>query len=253
MTGVAALAGEVAAEESSKAVAPYVGGRGLISLEGQTGLTINPTSGTAAEGSFSTQYCALIQEAGGDQVVGHGFLATYGVTDWLEVGAYALLVTDLNSSPNTRFNIGTGQGNVRLRLLKDEGWIPELSIGGNARVGNDILERHTVWVAASKGFMFDTDLPVKGIRFHVGFRQFWQDSDFNEETGSIGFIGGELVLPLNLYLVAEVSNRGDVFAKTPYSVGVQWRDPRGYGFTLSAVQPGGADHTAVYVGIGVNF
>ncbi len=232
---------------------PYVGGRGLISLEGQTGLTINPTSGTAAEGSFSIQYCALLQEAGGDEVVGHGVLATYGVTDWLEVGVYGLLVTDIDASPTEQFNIGTGQGNVRLRLLKDEGWIPELSIGGNARAGNDRLERHTVWLAASKGFSFDESLPVKGIRFHAGFRQFWQDSDFNEGDGSIGFVGGELVLPLDLYLIGEVSNRGDVFAKTPYSVGVQWRHPRGYGLTVSVVQPGGADHAAVYVGIGVNF
>jgi hypothetical protein len=249
---VAALASEASAE-SSMASAPYVGGRGLISLEGQTGLTINPTSGTAPEGSFSPQYCALIQEVGGDQLVGHGFLATYGVTDWLEVGGYGLLVTDIDASPTNEFNIGTGQGNVRVRLLKDQGWIPEISVGGNGRFGNDRLERHTIWVAASKGFKFGDDLLISGIRFHAGFRQFWQDNDFNERDGSIGFVGGELELPLNLYLTGEVSNRGDVFAKTPYSVGVQWRDPRGYGLTLAAVQPGGADHTAIYVGIGVNF
>lgn len=231
----------------------YVGGRGLITAEGPTGMFLNPTSGTAAKGQLTAQVCALIFEAGGDTRVGYGFLATYGFTDWFEAGVFGLLVDDIEPTPTDDFRIGAGQVNFRLRLMRDEGAMPEISVGGMAQEGNDLLARNTIFIAASKGFSFGQDNFIRGVRFHLGFRQFWQDSDVNEANGSIGYVGGELELPLDLYLVGEVSNKDDVFTRRPYSVGVQWRDPRGYGFSLALTQPGNADHAAVYAGIGVNF
>lgn len=232
---------------------PYVGGRGLITEQGPTGMFLNPTSGTPAKGQVTAQYCVAILELGNDTVFGQGVLGTIGITDWFEAGVFGLLIDDLDKSPTEEFSIGAVQPHVRLRLLKDVGTLPELSVGAMFQEGHRVLERRTIFVAASKGIEFGDQAIVRGVRVHLGFRQFWQDSDVNEANGSIGYIGGEIGLPKYLYLVGEVSNKDDVFTKRPFSIGLQLRHPDGFGFSLAMIQPGTADHAGVYVGIGVNF
>jgi hypothetical protein len=92
----------------------------------------------------------------------------------------------------------------------------------------------------------------RGGRLHAGFRQFRQDPDVNEEDGSIFYFGAELKLPKNWFLVGEVSTKDDVYAHTPYAIGVQYRGASG-GLTFAVTQPGNSDDPAYYIGIGVTF
>src|SRR5438128_9036624 len=61
--------------------------RGLITLEGPSGMFINPTSATLPQGTFILNYCVFVPTLPqGIGLVGHGVLLSYGVRDWLEVG-----------------------------------------------------------------------------------------------------------------------------------------------------------------------
>src|SRR3546814_8563130 len=115
--------------------------------------------------------------------------------------------------------MGAAQGNVRVRLLKDEGAVPEVSVGGMYRAGDDYLRQEQLFIAASKGFAVDPGGIVPGIRLHAGFRQLWQDRDVKERDGSIVFAGLDLGLPHDLHLVGEVSTKDAVYRRTPFSVG----------------------------------
>jgi hypothetical protein len=236
---------------------PYVGGRGLLTVEGPTGMFLNPTSGTAPAGKFDPQACVLFFDVNGDHATGYGLLLTYGVTDWFEIGTYGLLVDGLNPAVTGEETLLAGQINARVRLLRDEGGLPEVSVGGMIQEGHDPLRRHTLYIAASKGFDFGTHGLFQGARVHAGFRQFWQDPDVHEEEeGSIFYIGAELKLPANWYLVGEVSTKDDVYEHTPYAVGLQYRGSVGgllSGLTIAVMQPGNSDDPAFYFGIGVTF
>jgi len=226
--------------------APYVGGRGLITEELATGMFINPTSGTLPQYQGTVQYCALIFKVADNTVVGHGAIATFGVTDWLEVGGGGLLA-DL---PGPADDPVVGGPQVRLRLLKDERWLPEMSVGGVFLFGDKELEKNTVYIAASKGVKVSDTGFVRSARGHIGFRQAWVEVG---EDGSFGFVGGEIELSNHLFTVAEVSNKAGGATKVPWAAGIQVRHPGGFGFTLAAVQTPLSDKVAVYVGVGINF
>lgn len=226
--------------------APYVGGRGLITDELVTGMFLNPTSGTLRQYEFTLQYCALIFHAGDQTAVGHGALAGFGITDWLEVGAQGLIV-DL---PGNEDNPNVAGPQVRVRLLKDEAGFPEVSVGGIFLFGDEALEKHTAYVAASKGFKISDTGLLRGVRAHAGFRQAWVEVG---EDLSIFYVGGELQLPRYVYIVAEVSTKDGGLTKVPWAVGVQVRHPDGFGLTLALVQTGTLKDLAVYVGVGINF
>ena len=224
----------------------YDGGRGLITLEGVSGMFLNPTSGTLPAGSLTAQYCAAVLDKGGTEVQ-HTAMFSYGVTDWFEIGALGR-VTDPANGPD----IGGGGPLARLRLLKDESWLPELSVGGMLREGNERIDKRTVFVAASKRLPFkDNALFLLSLRGHVGFRQIWQNSRVNEANGSIVYGGLEVEFPYNVYAVGELSTRDDVFAHYPYSFGLQWRPTQVVGLSLAGIQTGGEDQIGFYAGIGV--
>lgn len=246
---VTVVLGALGAAQAQEANNPYVGGRGLITIEGVTGMFLNPTSGTLPEGAFTAQYCVAILRQNDDEELMHTGLVSYGVTDWLEVGAFGRV----NDQDNVDHSIGAGGPLIRARLLKDEGWMPEFSVGALSRNGYENLERHTLFAAASKYVPIDPEGWVRGFRLHVGFRQFWQDSDVNEANGSIPYVGGELALPGNLFLVSEVASKDDVSEHNPMSFGVQWRPSPNFGFSAAAVQTGGEDRLSPYLGIGISF
>jgi len=58
----AAFAGQETAEKEVVAPAPYEAGRGLITLEGPSGMFINPTSATLPKGAYTAQYCLFFPE-----------------------------------------------------------------------------------------------------------------------------------------------------------------------------------------------
>lgn len=243
---VAQAAGSTTSGGGAEGPAAYVGGRGLITDELATGMFLNPTSGTLGRYETTLQYCALIFHAGQDTGVGHGVIAAFGVTDWLEIGAGGLLV-DLPGKGDQPTVAGP---TARVRLLKDEGWQPEVSIGGIFLFGDEPLEKKTLYVAASKGFKIGDSGLVRSARLHAGFRQAWVEAG---KDGSFGFVGGEVELPKHVFVVAEVSNKSGGADRIPWAAGIQVRHPAGYGFTLAAVQTGTLQNLAVYVGVGISF
>jgi|RhiMetdeSRZDD1v2_1073273.scaffolds.fasta_scaffold13391_2 hypothetical protein len=229
--------------------ASYSGGRGLITFEGISGMFLNPTSGTLGQGQLTLQYCAAILGESNTTQVTHTAMLTYGITDWLEVGVQGR-ISDFSDPDRT---IGAGGPLLRARLLKDESWWPELSVGGLLREGQADLTRRTLFVAASKGMQITNAGFFRSFRLHGGFRQFWESTAEHEGDASIVYIGGEIELLKYLYFVGEVSNKDDAFAHTPFAFGVHLRHPSGFAFTFSGVQRGNQDHIDPYVGIGFNF
>jgi len=45
---------------------------------------------------------------------------------------------------------GLGGPLVRVRLTKDEGWVPQISIGGYGKYGTNVLDQTTAFLAAYK-------------------------------------------------------------------------------------------------------
>jgi hypothetical protein len=224
----------------------YQGGRGLITLEGISGMFLNPTSGTLPARSLTAQYCVAILERNERTEYQHTAMVSYGVFDWLELGVLGR-ITDPAENPT----VGGGGPLARLRFLKDDGWLPELSAGGMIREGNDRIDKQTVFVAASKRFPFvENPFRLGSVRLHGGFRQIWQNSEVNEANGSIFYGGVEVEFPYDLWLVGELSNKTDVFNHQPYAFGAQWRPTDVLGLSVAGVQTGGDDQVSLFVGIG---
>ena len=196
--------------------APYEAGRGLLTLEGPTGMFINPTSATLPQGAFTAQYCFSLPENDSNPW-GHGALLAYGVTDWLEVGGIASYVS-LESADDPL----AGGPFARVRLLKDEGWVPQFSIGGYSAFGDAAVERYGIFGAFYKRLPIDEDGFLKSIGFHAGVRQTWHEDPIDDNFHVYG--GVEVQLPLRFYIVGEVSSKdSDSQDDVPYAFGIQWR------------------------------
>ena len=220
----------------------YEGGRGLITTEGPSGMFINPTSGTMAAHAATLQYCFLLPTNDFSEVMGHGALLAYGVTDFLEVGAIANYINfDGGDDPSA---VGPM---ARLRLMQDEAFLPELSVGYYGKFGDDALDQQTIFLAAYKRIPIgDESGPVKSIGIHGGVRETW-DTPEDDETFRV-YGGLEVQLPLRFYLVGEVSS-DDNAAETPYAYGIQWR-LGGINISTAGIQNGNLQEDAFYFGIG---
>nr|MBI3614026.1 hypothetical protein [Nitrospirota bacterium] len=247
----------------------YNGGRGLITLSGPTGMFLNPTSGTMAKGSFTAQaFVTVIKPLPNkDQFPWYNALASYGVTDWLEVGAIGTFVDRSNrvGTENVNHSVMAGGGFVRLRVLKDEGYLPETSLGFTSLNGDDLVARQTLFLATSKRFAINEQGFFKAFRVHMGGRQYWQTpgSDMSFKTwrfiaqrgpnDTIGYAGGELSLPNNIYLIGETQTMESGGRYMPWSAGIQARLDNGFGLSFSILQPGYSSSVTAYIGIGINF
>ena len=227
----------------------YVGGRGLLTMEGPTGMFINPTSGTMPEGAFTAQYCFFLPNwSSSDPLMAHGALLSYGVTDWLEVGA---LLSYLDIDKGGDFFSGGPM--VRARLLKQDDIMPELSVGFYAYFGDK--EEYNPFIALFKSFEIDRDGFLRSVGFHLGVRErFIEKGPFagNDSDTPVGYFGVEIELPLRLYLVGEVSTKDkDYSDSTPYAFGVQWR-LGGINISVAATDPGFpfVDEPSLFFGIG---
>lgn len=229
---------------------PYIGGRGLLTIQGPSGLFINPTSGTLPVGAFTAQYCFFLPNNDTDILMAHGGLISYGVTDWLEIGG-VLGGKDFDSNINASDRFYGGPM-VRARLLKDEGGLPEVSVGGYAYFGDE--ENYNAFLAVFKGFEISKDGFIRSVGVHAGLRQTW-----NEEPGSdlsdspVGYFGLEVELPLRLYLVGEVSTEDKDLGNddVPYAFGVQWR-AGGINISVAFTDPGFGivDEPSFFFGVG---
>ena len=153
VTSLLSAAGVMAGETSNQAAAPappppapYEANRGLLTIEGPTGLFINPTSATLPKGAFTAQYCFLLPDTDFEGTIVHGFLISYGVTDWLEFGGIGNIFQD---APGT---IGAGGPMIRLRLLKHKGLIPQFSIGSYGKMVRMFVEQASIFAVFTERF-----------------------------------------------------------------------------------------------------
>lgn len=230
--------------------APYEAGRGLITLEGPSGMFINPTSATLPQGTFTAQYCLLFPNQDTD-VVGHGIMMSYGVKDWLEVGLTGNML-DLNAGVDRE--VAAGGPLVRIRLLKDESWWPQFSVGAYAKWGAARLNQITAFAAAYKRIPISESGPVRSVAFHAGLRESWFDADVAQSDSFTGYFGAEVQLPYRIYLIGEISTpgftRGGKRPKSnPYAWGAQWR-LRGVNLSVAAMDQDGTGRVGIWSGIG---
>ena len=246
----------------------YSGGRGLITASGPTGMFLNPTSGTLTKGAISAQVFGSIIKpmsttGGQDQFGYYNGLLGYGVTDWLEVGGLVQVVDRSNNADQQA--VAAGGGYVRVRVLKDQGLIPEVSVGGMFFEGNEMLDRQTLFTALSKRVAISDTGFFRGFRLHVGGRYYWQ-KDQSElgfknwttlaqrgDSAAVGYVGAELELPKHLFLVSEIQSRETGDQRQPFSVGLQFRHPEGFGLSVALLRPGFQEGMTAYIGIGINF
>jgi hypothetical protein len=256
---------------------PYHASRGLITLQGPSGMFINPTSATLPQGKFTLQYCLFFPNRDTD-IVGHGTLISYGVMDWLEAGFVGNLI-DVNDDliPDTRairraiaraepisadkagkdkeFVIGGPM--VRARLLRDREWWPEISVGGYLKWGTNALNSGTIFVAVSKRIPIDPDGFFKSIVIQTGARETWFDKPQGpgqvRDSGRV-YGGLELELPYRFYLIGELTQKDNDFdRRMPFAYGVQCRLP-GVNLTFAALQDGGQhERIGLYSGVGISF
>jgi len=251
-----------AVRRAPRAASPaYKGGRGLITLQGMSGMFLNPTSGTLDQGQLTVQYCLYVDRFDLNNVVGHGIMASYGVTDWLEVGAFGNLA-EIDGFDRRWFDdpVFVGGPFARIRLLKDEGSMPELSVGGIYLDGSekgDVLYRAEAFVALSKGFNIDPDGTFKSVRLHGGLRYASRSDAVSPGDFALVYGGVELELPYSLYLIGEVSSnnllkKGGI--DLPYAVGVQWKPNSVLGISVAFMNPELLGlQNGFWFGVGVNF
>ncbi len=222
-------------------------GHGNVTVEGPTGMFLNPTSNPLAEGELIMQYCAaLLEDIENNNLNGHNAIIGYGIKEWLEVGAIGkVLDVDKLSSASAPCGPGTGGpgGNTpcrsadfgaggpyaRVRVLKEDKWIPQFSVGGVFMIGDDAVEHQTMFFAIAKNFSFESmGLPIS-FKLNAGVKKLWFEGRADDHAG---YFGGELKLPKHVYLVAEVQQETQGAIAVPWSGGIQVRHPEGYGFSL---------------------
>jgi hypothetical protein len=223
---------------------------GLITTLGPTGLFQNPTSGIAPMRAFSLESCMGFNENLGDHFQSNGILLNYGMTDWLEVGAFGVFAYGLDPVAVGDSDFQAGNVNARARLVREESGLPEISIGGIASFGDDPLVTHSLYLAASKGFTLNDGHWMKSIRFHGGVRQSWPELGNDITTA---FAGVELQVVKSLFLVGEINTEdSDAFTETPWSAGLQYKSSS-FGFSAAVMQTPNFSEETYYVGIGVSY
>lgn len=222
--------------------------RGLITLEGPSGMFLNPTSATLPQGAFDLGYCFVLTDGETDLLEHHMFLS-YGVRDWLELGVVADAFQFTRSGQELPQGVyGAAGPMVRIRLLRDRRWWPELSLGAYSKWGTDNFASNNTYLALSKTLPISNTGVFKTITFQTGFRESWLDEP---STNTNRFYGGlELQLPHDFFLIGEVTQFARAADKhTPWSVGIQWRGRR-FGVLAAVVQGGDDNRPGIYLGVG---
>lgn len=221
--------------------------RGLVTLEGPSGMFLNPTSTTLPQGVFAIGYCSVLTNQDTDILGNHMFIS-YGVRDWLELGVVASMIHFSMNDELSEGDYGYAGPMARVRLRRDVGMWPEVSLGGYAKFGTDAFDSKNVFIAASKTVPIDEKGFLKTITFQGGFRESWLEAP---DRNTNRFYGGiEVQLPYDLYAVGEVTqfaSRKDQF--TPWAAGLQWRGKK-FGLSAAIVQSGDDKPPSIYLGIG---
>jgi hypothetical protein len=222
--------------------------RGLVTLEGPSGMFLNPTSATLPQGTFAFGFCSVLTNQDTD-ILGHHMFFSYGLRDWLELGVVADLFNfDITGGEVPQGDYGSGGPMARIRLLRDRGSWPEISLGAYAKWGTDNFDSSNVYLAVSKMVPIDEKGFLKTVTFQGGFRESWLEAP---DRNTNRFYGGvEVQLPHNLYLVGEVTQFARSKDKfTPWAAGIQWRG-RVFGLSAAIAQSGDDSPPSIYLGIG---
>src|SRR6266513_3175807 len=248
--------------------------RGLITLEGPSGMFINPTSATLPQGRIILNYCVFVPTLPeGVGLVGHGILLSYGVRDWLEVGFIGnLLDHSVDQHPTGKRKIAPatedtfviGGPEIRIRLLRDlsDEWWPEVSIGTYFHLGTPGAPAnpgYNVFLAASKTVPICEHGFLKSITIQGLFRTQLLTSDAadakGQSTSERGYGGIEVQLPWHLYAIGEVTSHYGRLdhdlngnAHFPWAAGLQWRG-QNFGCSIAALQNGGENGPGFYFGV----
>jgi hypothetical protein len=185
----------------------------------------------------------------------HGAMVAYGVTDWLELGAH-FITFDL-APAGSRDPLSAGPI-VRVRLVKDEGWVPQVSVGGYFHFGD--LENYNLFLALYKRFEIQKDGFLRSVGLHAGIRETWICKGLlggrDASDTPVGYFGLEFQLPARFYVVGEVStkDRDAGGNNTPYAFGLQWR-AGGVNISAAFLNTGAAALTepSFFFGIGSQF
>lgn len=221
--------------------------RGLVTLEGPSGMFLNPTSTTLPQGVFAIGYCSVLTNQDTD-ILGNHMFVSYGVRDWLELGVVASMIHFSMNDELPEGDYGYAGPMARVRLRRDFGMWPEVSLGGYAKLGTDAFDSKNVFIAVSKTLLIDEKGFLKTITFQGGFRESWLEAP---DRNTNRFYGGiEVQFLHNLYAVGEVTqfaSRKDQF--TPWAAGLQWRGKK-FGLSAAIVQSGDDKPPSIYLGIG---
>ena len=214
--------------------------RADLTLDGQTGLFINPTAEVTAKGTG--EVAVNYQHANADMLDGHtntyGIGGAIGVADKLELTANFnkfKFKSDFGDNSSNLWNIG---GKYQILSQSDKGF--DLAVGVNYEwidnKDNDHNNRYTAYLAGTKNFATNTNrAPIQGT---LGLR--WDRvtvPDANSSTKISLYAGANVPLTHtgNFSLVGEVGtkmleNIKGVGAKTPYAIGLRYH-PKTSGFS----------------------
>lgn len=250
-----AMTGLAAAEPANQSFASdgnysNIASIGLITTLGPTGLFQNATSGILPKNAFSIESCMAFKENKGDHFQSNGVLVSYGVTDWLEISGFGLIVHGLDPARVGDSHLEIGQVHARARLLREDHSMPEISVGGIVGFGDEPLVAHSVFLAGSKGFTLNDGDFMRSFRLHAGIRQSWLDK--NDIDVTTAFFGAELEVVKDLFLVGDVNTRDNDYLKTPWSAGLQYKS-NSFGFSAAVLQAPNETRETYYVGIGVSY
>jgi hypothetical protein len=213
--------------------------RADLTLDGQTGLFINPTAEVAKKGD--AEVAVNYQRANVDifdgRISTYGIGGAVGVADKLELSANfnkLKLNSDLGDTDSNDWRIG---GKYQLFNQSEKGF--DLAVGANyeridGEGGND--NHYTAYLAGTKNFASSsTRAPIQGT---LGVRWDRVTVPYSDDSSKVSVYAGANV-PLtrtgDFSLVAEVGTKtletiAGQDASTPYAIGLRYR-PKASGFS----------------------
>jgi len=216
------------------AVAVLAGSAGVakadLTLDGQTGLFINPTAEVAAKGSPEIQANYQRLSTLNTHFNTYGIGGAIGVADKLELSG------NYNRTSVEGYHDNSWRVGAKYQLLQraEKGF--DLAVGGN--FGNEGLveaeiDHYNVYVAGTKAFnSSSTRAPIEGT---LGLRWDRFSAYGNNESKFSVYAGANV--PLNrtgeFSLVGEVGSKIIDGGETPYSIGLRYH-PSNSGFTVGA-------------------
>lgn len=207
-----------------------------LTLDGQTGLFINPTAQVAREGQGEVQADYQRVSDDGTSFKTYGIGGAAGVADKLELSANYNRLSAYGENAND-WRIG---GKYQLLSQREKGF--DLAVGGNYERASgtltddyfgDDLTHWNAYLAATKAFSQGGDrAAVKGT---VGVRwdRFSADGESDSKTSVYAGADVPLTSTGELSLIGEVGSKIFDYAGTPYAIGLRYH-PRESSFTVGA-------------------